>query len=296
MTVVLTIGIPASGKTTWAREAANNDKSIVVTSRDDIRAAYGWKSGFDEGRVTRIQRSQMEAAFLDGFDVIVADTNLNPKFRKDLIKFCHQHGHDVVTKVFPISLDEAILRDSKRQSHMVGADVVKRFYDMYQQQQPQDEVFPIPEAAPYSHGKGKDFREPAVVVDIDGTVARHVNRSPYDESKVLDDEPIEDVVDVVGALSGLYRLVFVSGRTDSCREDTIKWIQREFGLIHGEDFELHMRKTGDQRPDYVIKTELYDQHVIPFYNIKMVFDDRDQVVHHVRRRGITVAQVAPGRF
>jgi predicted kinase len=296
MTVVLTIGIPASGKTTWARETANNDKNVVVTSRDDIRAAYGWKSGFDEGRVTRIQRSHMEAAFLDGFDVIVADTNLNPKFRKDLIKFCHQRGQDVVTKVFPISLDEAILRDSKRQSHMVGADVIKRFYDMYQQQKPEDEAFPVFEATPYSHGKGKDFREPAVVVDIDGTVARHVNRSPYDESKVLDDEPIEDVVDVVGALSGLYRLVFVSGRTDSCREDTIKWIQREFGLIHGEDFELHMRQTGDQRPDYVIKTELYDEHVIPFYNIKMVFDDREQVVHHVRRRGITVAQVAPGRF
>jgi hypothetical protein len=28
----------------------------------------------------------------------------------------------------------------------------------------------------------------------------------------------------------------------------------------------------------------------------MVFDDRDQVVYHLRRRGITVAQVAPGRF
>jgi hypothetical protein len=57
-----------------------------------------------------------------------------------------------------------------------------------------------------------------------------------------------------------------------------------------------MRKTGDLRPDYGSKNEIYDREVIPRYNVRMVFDDREQVVTHLRLRGITVAQVAPGRF
>ena len=57
-----------------------------------------------------------------------------------------------------------------------------------------------------------------------------------------------------------------------------------------------MRKKGDQRPDYVIKNEIYDAEIIPNYDVLAVFDDRDQVVRHLRKRGITVFQVAPGRF
>jgi predicted kinase len=296
MTVYLTVGIPASGKTTWAREFAHANDNVVIVSRDDIRAAHGWKSGFDENRVTAIHRSQMEAAFLDGKDVIVADTNINKTFRKGLIKFCHQHGQDVELRIFTINLDEAIERDSKRESHSVGPDVISKFYNDLAGQTFPESVFFAPEAKPYVHGKGKDYREPCIVADIDGTVAKHTHRSPYDESKVLTDDPIEDVVEIVGALVEKYRLVFVSGRKDSCRADTVKWIEREFGLFEGEDFELHMRKHDDMRPDYKVKADIYDEHVIPNYNIKMVFDDRDQVVHHVRRRGITVAQVSPGRF
>lgn len=299
MTVYITIGIPASGKTTWARQfVADNPDSTIIVSRDDIRAAHGWRSGFNEQAVTRIHRAQMEAGFLEGLDVVVADTNINKSFRNKLIKFCHEHAQDVVLYKFPIALDEAILRDSKRTSHMVGPDVITKFYNdlTSQNMDVEAEYLPAPKFFPYRHGKGAEYREPCIVVDIDGTVARHAHRSPYDESKVLTDEPIDDVIDVVGALVDAYRLVFVSGRKDSCRDDTVLWINRHFGLVEGEDYDLHMRKHDDTRPDYMVKADIYDEHVIPNHNIRMVFDDRDQVVRHVRARGITVAQVSPGRF
>jgi predicted kinase len=294
-TVYLTIGIPASGKTTWAKKQAQVDKNIVVVSRDDIRNAHGWKSGFDENRVTRIHRAQIEAALLEGMDVIVADTNINKTFRNRLVKFCHEHGADVQFVPFPISVDEAILRDSARNSHMVGPQIIMKFYeDLCAQDLDYDgEFHPAPKfnAVPrYTHDSLAD----AIVVDIDGTVAERGNRSPYDESRVISDSPISDVINIVKALSDKYEIIIVSGRTDSCRDDTVKWIGREFG----EDFEytLHMRKTGDQRPDYIIKNEIYDSLILPQNNVIMAFDDRDQVVRHVRSRGITVAQVAPGRF
>ena len=77
--------------------------------------------------------------------------------------------------------------------------------------------------------------------------------------------------------------------------DTLQWLE-DNSDFEREDFTLHMRKSKDMRPDWIIKNEIYDNFVLPEYNVVMVFDDRDQVVRHLRRRGITVAQVAPGRF
>jgi predicted kinase len=296
MTVILTVGIPASGKTTWARAYAKEHPNTMIVSRDDIREAMGVASGENENAVTTVHRAQMEGAFVAGMDVIVADTNINPKFRKALIKFCHEHAQDVEIKVFPIRLDEAIVRDNRRLDK-VGADIVTKFYNDLSSQSIEDEFLPAPTFTPYTHRLGNDYLSPAVVVDIDGTIARHVSRSPYDESKVGTDEPIWDVIDIVLGLSasGDYDIVFVSGRTDGCEEATREWIERIF-CFTSEDYDLFMRKSGDVRPDYVVKADIYDEKVIPNWNIKMVFDDRDQVVRHVRARGITVAQVAAGRF
>lgn len=291
---IITIGIPASGKTTWARQYAQDNKNSVVVSRDDIRLAHGWKSGFSEDRVTNIHRAQMEAAFLEGMDVVVADTNINPTFRNRLIKFCHEFGVDVILSPFPISQDEAVMRDAKR-ANKVGPDVIAKFYNDLKKQNisAEEEILPAPKAEPYKHSTDGLWKHDCVVVDIDGTVAKAAHRGPYDESKVYTDEPHEDVIRIVESLSYNFDIVFASGRKDSCREDTVRWIEKYISL---DEYELFMRKDGDKRPDYLIKTDIYDNNIIPKWNIRMVFDDRDQVVRHVRARGITVAQVRPGRF
>jgi len=294
MTVTLTIGIPASGKSTWARQEAKITGAIIVC-RDDIRDAYGLASGENEQFVTEVHRAQMEAAFLTGRDVIVADTNINPKFRKALIKFCHEHAQDVILLPFHIRLDEAIVRDDRRKDR-VGADIVSKFYNDLASQDIKGEFLPAPTFTKYQHGVGADWKPSGFVVDIDGTVAEKGDRNPFDESRVYEDAPIWDVIDTVLALhSSGENIIFVSGRTDGCETDTREWIENVFQFDDGE-YNLFMRKSGDMRPDYVVKAEIYDEKVIPNWNIKMVFDDRDQVVRHVRKRGITVAQVAPGRF
>ena len=289
--VTLTVGIPASGKTTWARKEARERGNTVIVSRDDIRHAHGWRSGHSEDLVTRIHRAQIEAALLEGLDVIVADTNINRTFRNRLIKFCHEHGADVQIVRFEISLDEAVLRDSLRVEHKVGADVVHKFYnDLQGQQDVQDDFLPAPTYAPYEH-TGK---RPVVVVDIDGTLAHMKDRSPYDESRVGEDD--FDWV-VAAAVLGMAKvtgahIIVLSGRTEDARYETERWLLR-----HNFDAKaLLMRKKGDQRPDYVIKNEIYDNEIIPNYDVLAVFDDRDQVVRHLRNRGIKVFQVAPGRF
>lgn len=290
-TVKITVGIPASGKTTWARAQAKSAGNTVITSRDDIRLAHGLASGENENLVTRIQRQQIEVALLDGMDVIVADTNINPRFRNALVKFCHEHRADVYIKVFRISQDEAMMRDRHR-ANTVGSTVIAKFVDDLSKQDIVDEYLPFRKFRAYSHPE--DGRTPAIVVDIDGTLAHANNRSPYDESRVG-----EDVFDdaVGAAVRGMAEhtkadILVVSGRTDKCRGLTERWLSDN----NFEYTRLIMRKAGDSRPDYVVKNEIYDEHIIPDYTVLAAFDDRDQVVRHVRARGITVFQVAPGRF
>jgi hypothetical protein len=57
-----------------------------------------------------------------------------------------------------------------------------------------------------------------------------------------------------------------------------------------------MRKEKDNRPDEVVKEELYHNQISPFYKVEAVFDDRNKVVAMWRRLGLTVFQVADGDF
>jgi predicted kinase len=293
--VYLTIGIPASGKTTWARDFAHDDSNVIIVSRDDIRHAHNWKSGFDEDRVTQIHRNQIEVALLHGYDVIVADTNINPRFRRKLIKFCHEHGADVILVPFPISLDEAILRDDARTEHKVGADVVTKFYNDIKSQGLDMgfmQTLPVPTYAPYVHRN--EVLGNAVVVDVDGTLAHMGNRNPYDESQIKEDEFDHEVAAAVQGLAKANNaaVIVVTGRTRKARRDTQEWLE-SYGFDY---YRIETREEGDVRPDYVVKNEIYDTKIIPSFNILAVFDDRDQVVRHLRARGIKVFQVAPGRF
>jgi hypothetical protein len=139
---------------------------------------------------------------------------------------------------------------------------------------------------------------PAYIVDIDGTAADHSEsgRGHYEYERVNEDEPIPDVIRVIEALSTGYEIIFVSGREESCREQTETWIKAHM-LI--DAFDLHMRKIGDRRPDTIVKRELFDRYI---RNDKMmrivgVFDDRNRVVKMWREQlGLTVFHVADHGF
>ena len=129
--VIITVGIPASGKTTWAKEYVQQHANTVIVSRDDVREAQGFPyERWAEDRVTEIYRAQMAAYLSAGMDVICADTNIYTPFRKSLIDFAYDHGANITIKAFPIELDEAIRRDALRPAP-VGEKTVKRFYDMW---------------------------------------------------------------------------------------------------------------------------------------------------------------------
>jgi hypothetical protein len=133
----------------------------------------------------------------------------------------------------------------------------------------------------------------AVIVDIDGTVATRLDRTPYDYTKVLNDIPKPDVIEVVNSLwkSG-HKIIFVTARDDSCYDDTFEWLR-----IHCPPFiKLYMRKSGDNRNDGVVKREIYDELIKQNFDVVCVLDDRQRVVDMWRSIGLTCLQVDYGNF
>lgn len=129
------------------------------------------------------------------------------------------------------------------------------------------------------------------VFDLDGTLCEHVGRSAFQEELVYTDHVIEPVAKTLKALARNHKIVFLSGRTDSCREHTIMWIQHHLQISKPE---LYMRKTGDFRKDSIIKEEIYDRILLPKYNVLGAFDDRLQVCRMLYEKGIFVFNVNQG--
>lgn len=157
-----------------------------------------------------------------------------------------------------------------------------------------------------------EHRDPAWIVDIDGTLAhrsctahpagQHLQsaedpdgchcRSPYDETRVHEDIPDPTVIELVQLLSERYYILLCSGRTEGCRYDTQRWLHR-----HNVPYtNLFMRPEKDNRKDSEIKLEILDHYILPSFTVHGVLDDRQQVVDAYRSRGIKVLQVEPGDF
>lgn len=137
---IIAIGVSASGKTTWAKEFINSNENFVIICRDDIRASltkenftwssWNWKL---EPKVTEMHNNAIMDAWKNDKNIIIADTNLNPKFRIPLIEKLKRMNYNVEEKIFDISQQEAIERDSNRGDLSVGAKVIAQQYLSYLQ-------------------------------------------------------------------------------------------------------------------------------------------------------------------
>src|SRR5918994_7660473 len=116
-----------------------------------------------------------------------------------------------------------------------------------------------------------------VIFDLDGTFAFLGDRSPYDASRAEHDEVNQAVHFVYEAIrSGKPEtaVLLVSGREDRWRAETERWLERHGIIAEG----LFMRRAGDRRKDTGVKREIYEGHIAGHYTVRVVFDDRDQVV------------------
>lgn len=269
-------GLPASGKSTYAKELVK--KGWKRVNKDDLRAMIDdskWSRG-NEKIIKDVEQNLVFRFLRDGFNVVVDDTNFAyEEVWRTVAITC---GVAFESKFFDVSYAECIERDATRGDKSVGAEVIQRMYDQYLKPNPPE----------YS-----DNKQNVYVFDIDGTLAHMNGRSPYDYTKVDTDVPNYNITMIARSLRSTgIPVIIVSGREDSCKEATMQWL-----AAHNLPFNaIHMRKTGDDRKDTVIKREIYEEHLKDHYNIIAVFDDRNQVVDMWRSLGLTCLQVYYGNF
>lgn len=117
-TITATVGLPGSGKTTWADQqvAVDITGTLVVVNRDHIRRMLRKPYPADERLVTHIQHASIRAALAMNRSVISDDTNLNPDHLHALRFIARDHGAGfrVNTQFLQVPLDEVIRRNSQR--------------------------------------------------------------------------------------------------------------------------------------------------------------------------------------
>lgn len=81
------------------------------------------------------------------------------------------------------------------------------------------------------------------------------------------------------------RVIILTGRVESTRRSSEKWLVK-FGVKYHW---MEMRKDGDKRPSEIIKAAYIER----FHKecIKMIFDDRQKIIDHLRELGYPVCKV-----
>ena len=285
-------GVPASGKSTFARSLVLKDKSYVIVSRDAIREARGnyWIPEHED-YISDIEEFEIRSAIKHNLNPIIDATNLNPKTIAKWKNLAEELNVNIEFKMFEIDFATALERDSKRE-RSVGKKVLERFFRDY---------FPNQLKAYYTDDRLKgpfylynDEKEDCIIVDLDGTVCLHDGRNPYDLTRVSEDIPNYPLVQFLKELICNKHIIFLSGReeTNQCRQDTINWLTENIcSPDFGYKWELLMRDKNNFEPDEVIKERIFHKEIEPKYNVIAVFDDRDKVVKMWRSLGLLCNQV-----
>lgn len=141
-TVIATVGLPGSGKTTWADQQVNKDKTgkLVVVNRDHIRAMLRRPYPTAEELVTRVQYAAILSALASGCSAIVDDTNLNPEHLERLQSLALNEGASfvIVATFLFVPLETVLTRNRTRPAQQqVPEEDIRRMRDRWSKEWPQ---------------------------------------------------------------------------------------------------------------------------------------------------------------
>jgi predicted kinase len=302
----LTVGLPASGKSSWAKSKVEHNAKTARVNYDDIRKMMGGTP--PEAAVQEAAKAAVRQLLAKGWNVIVDNTNLTDSAKARWTEIAAQGKAKLeVVDFLKVPVETCVERDNIRLHDRVSPPVIWTMA--------------------LKAGLLRFSDKQKVLVDVDGTLACHDGiRSPYDETLVhLDTEysvvhqwvknmatwngycmdcflfiatPETDETDIdirfckcaEPKLVPKYEIIIVSGRSTACALSTYKWLySRNIPFSY-----IFMRNRGDHRPDVIVKQEFLDAMLkyFPKEQIAFALDDRPCVVKEVwRKNGITVFPV-----
>lgn len=302
--LLVLIGPPASGKSTFAREFIKGETDWVIASRDSFRNGRGdyWIES-QEDYITKLEDFAIKEAMRSNLNVIIDDTNLSKTVQEKWKSFASEFDYELETKEFYVPFKVALERDTERKKngadHSVGKTVLERFYRRYYPNEYAKEMRMIDDRI---IAEPDESKPDCIICDLDGTVAiRREERGAFEYEKVKNDlfDPRMKRLLEKFIKQGVH-IVFLSGREDinNCYSDSLEWLKTNLPCIteKSDSYEFHMRENGDHRPDDIVKNQLYNEYIKDKFNVLCIFDDRDKVVKMWRDKGLLCNQVYYGDF
>jgi predicted kinase len=132
-TVIITRGIPGSGKSTYAKLKVAEGWNRV--NKDDIRTMInGYKlSNADEDIVHNIQTETIKAFMAGGRNFIVDNTHAKEKYVDELVWLIEEFGsklgfeYEIIIKVFDTPLEECLRRNALRETPIME-EVIRKMH------------------------------------------------------------------------------------------------------------------------------------------------------------------------
>lgn len=241
--ILILIGVPASGKSTWTNDFLRNNPDYVRVSRDGFRHMLrndGAPEPKIEGLITDLVNDVIYKCLSRKLSIIIDSTNLKRSHIMDIVNE-FKYSADIDFRVFDISLKKAIERDSLRNDREKVGD--KRITEMFEDYkvlmdsfdfQPINKIKHRPHVIPDFNSKLPE----CVIFDIDGTLALMGNRSAFDWMKTFKD----DKNDIVAEQMDFHRskgrkIIIVSGRDGICKKLTEDWLD-----LYEMTYERNFRK------------------------------------------------------
>ena len=142
-------------------------------------------------------------------------------------------------------------------------------------------------------------KPPAIICDLDGTISLLNGRGPFEMEKMHEDPERPGMKELLTVLSWHRQIIYMTGRGEQDRERTCAWLlEREFpcATFLGSELRLLMRALHDYRADHIIKREMAERYVLPYYEVVCVFEDRNTVVKMWRELGLLCLQPQDGDY
>ena len=296
--LILTRGIPGSGKSTWAKSWVNEDPTHRIRFNwDDIRNMMGpyWIIERENtGVLKSLRESFLNKMMNEGWNIVIDNMNLNPKEYEYYNNIINHHNkinnikYELEFKDFFISVDECIRRDSLR-NNPIGEKTIKELYSKYRH------FIQTTNVEKYVNNLIKpDPNKPyCVVIDMDSTMCFNTNKRPW-YGKGAAEEMINDienfgVCETVWALMQEYPIIVATGRDTSQEEVTRKWLSQH----RIDPIKYYFRTKGDYRKGTEVKKEQIEK-IMKDYNILVIFEDSEPIVQMYRDMGLTVLQPNKG--
>lgn len=296
--LILTRGIPGSGKSTWAKKWVEKDPEHRIRFNwDDIRNMMGpyWVVTRENTGIMKVMRESFLTKMMDKcWDIVIDNMNLNPKeyeYYNNVINNynkIHDIQYELEFKDFFISVDECINRDALR-TNPIGEKTIREIYSKYRH------FIQTTNVEKYVNNLVKpDPNKPyCVVIDMDSTMCFNTNKRPwYGEGaaeEMINDIENFGVCETVWALMQEYPIIVATGRDTSQEEVTRKWLSQH----RIDPIKYYFRTEGDYRKGTVVKKEQIEK-IMKDYNILVIFEDSEPIVQMYRDMGLTVLQPNKG--